>query len=592
MTRKGTATDGGLRSLYRIAAGHLRDASPKSRGGRRLRLDTAFLPVESPDFARSILDDFARFHGLPTWETFRTIHASPEPEKPRRPNNEIVDFEIRKRKYYGEKAALFREWFTRTLLDDYILAYADYEKEAARRNAIVQNHPLCALGYISFFCAENPRFRSFFFDRYRKLPISENARERHTYITGGTGSGKTEAIKVLIHHYVARHKTAVVILEPHGVLADQVAHWREFRDDPERLVYIDPAIDPEHITPVFNPLDIPDGERTPSGVLNVAAQIVEVFREILADVGFTLNMETTLLACVSTLLLRKGSTFRDLHRFMDDTQNADLVAFAKKNLTGALRTYREFFETRFLTDSLKSSKDGIGMRLFSFLPGFFEQSTVGRSTFDLEGALKARKVVVFHLSKSKLKQREVAIFGRFIIARIKAFAFKQGRISEERKRTPVHVFVDECQNFLTPSIEEILCEARKFRVHLTLAQQIIGQGMDKRTEQIVLANTGVKMTGKNARHTIEIIAKETGAPMDELESLKVGEFHVKSGDRKSVKARMPAHLLGDKGAMTPEEWERVKADQIARYYRRIGEEPRSAEASISPSPALPFPIDE
>lgn len=41
----------------------------------------------------------------------------------------------------------------------------------------------------------------------------------------------------------------------------------------------------------------------------------------------------------------------------------------------------------------------------------------------------------------------------------------------ERDRMPTHVFIDECQNFLSPTVQTILSENRKFALHLTLAQQ-------------------------------------------------------------------------------------------------------------------------
>lgn len=570
----------------------MRDTGTADKPGPTIRLEGGFLPSASPAFARAILDDYARSHGLPTWDAFRMLHATPEAKKPKKPSEEHIDFQVKQRGYYGDKATLYREYLTRTAWADYLSQHEQYEQETERRERIVQNFPLSDIGYISFFCDAHPYLRRFFFDRYRRLPISEQARERHTYITGGTGSGKTEAIKVLIHHYVARYKTAVVVIEPHGDLAQQVAQWREFRDDPERLVYIDPALDIENITPIFNPLDIPDSERVPLLVNKAAKEIVEVFKEILQG-EFSARMETLLTACIAALLLRKGSTLRDLIRFFDDGNNKDLIAFAKNHLRGELALYREFFETEFFKDSLSPTKQSVKMRLYSFLPGFFERITVGQSTFDFEAALKARKVVIFNLSKTKLGEAESAVLGRFIMARLKSFAFEQGRIEDESKRVPVHAFIDECQNYITPSIEVILNEARKYHVHLTLAQQIIGYGMENETKKAVLSNTAVKITGRNARHTLEAIAKETDAPIEELERLHVGEFHIKSGARKSVKVRMPTHRLKTKGAMNPSEWDAVRQDQISRYYKPLSKQTsnQTKEAPLSVKEFLGFDTD-
>ncbi|WP_115237336.1 type IV secretion system DNA-binding domain-containing protein [Moraxella equi] len=65
-----------------------------------------------------------------------------------------------------------------------------------------------------------------FLNQSNKLPISENNRRLHTYITGGTGSGKSEAIKSLIWHYLTRDKrTGLVLLSPNGEICEQVAKF-------------------------------------------------------------------------------------------------------------------------------------------------------------------------------------------------------------------------------------------------------------------------------------------------------------------------------------------------------------------------------
>ena len=42
------------------------------------------------------------------------------------------------------------------------------------------------------------------------------------------------------------------------------------------------------------------------------------------------------------------------------------------------------------------------------------------------------------------------------------------------KRVPCHLYVDEFQDFVTDSVASMLSEARKFGLHLTLANQTLG----------------------------------------------------------------------------------------------------------------------
>lgn len=87
----------------------------------------------------------------------------------------------------------------------------------------------------------------------------------HTYITGGTGSGKSELIKSLIWHYLTRNKgTGLVLLTPNGDIAEQVAKfWVNLESN--RLIYIEPSLD--GYFPCLNPFDVPNkanlGDKNP-----------------------------------------------------------------------------------------------------------------------------------------------------------------------------------------------------------------------------------------------------------------------------------------------------------------------------------------
>jgi len=386
-------------------------------------------------------------------------------------------------------------------------------------------------------------------------------------------------------HYIARNSApALVLIDPHGDVAEQVARWPELADG-KRLVYIDPALSPGK-TPVFNPLDIPDAERNPDDIAIVVKQLIEVFPELIDGLEFTAQMRTMIGACLTVLLHVPGSTLADLMDFMDDTKNARWLGIAAEVLAGSL--YHDFFRREFTDKTMDISKRGVRMRLYEALqgnPAFFRM-IAGKSSFSLEELLNRRAVVIFRLGRGDIGETTSNLIGKFIMARLKAFAFKQGRLPEA-DRIPVHVFVDECQNYLSESVEIILKEARKYGVHLTLAQQILGDGMSPDLLKAILGNTAVKITGKNALHTLKKIADETGADLDELQALSTGFFHIKAGSRKGIVVRMPSHRVKDKGAIKPEARERLRDSQVVRYYR-APTAPRTAAAGAS---YQPLPVD-
>jgi hypothetical protein len=520
---------------------------------------------DSPSFGCDVADTFAELSGQTRRDDFRRMLSARDFPKPAKPSADYMEAEARAVESDPTKRPYVLALLESRLRDKYHSALSDYEKTRQERDTLEQSYENTDLGYIRFLCTKDPGAVSFFFDRYRTLPISEEDRKRHTYITGGAGSGKSEALKAIIFHYLARNtSTAVVLIDPHGDVAEEVAHWPELADG-KRLVFIDPALSPDRV-PVFNPLDIPDDERYPKDISIIVKQLVEVFPELVSGLEFTPQMRTMLAACLTVLLYKPGSSIADLLDFLDDDTNGPWLDFADRVLAGSL--FRRFFARDFRDKNMDVTKRGIRLRLLEVLGNnpLFASLIEGRSSFNLEEALNRRAVVIFRFGRGDTEEGTTSIVGKFIIARLKAFAFKQGRLPLE-ERVPVHVFIDECQNFLSKSIGVILKEARKYGVHLTLAQQILGDDMSPELLKAVLSNTAVKITGRNATHTLKKIAEETGADMTELQALNVGYFHIKTSRPKGVVVRMPSHRINDKGAIPPKAWERLCADQLARFYR-------------------------
>jgi type IV secretory pathway TraG/TraD family ATPase VirD4 len=61
-----------------------------------------------------------------------------------------------------------------------------------------------------------------------------------------------------------------------------------------------------------------------------------------------------------------------------------------------------------------------------------------------------------------------------VVSKIQSAAMQRQRIAKE-ERKDFFLYIDEFQNYVTPSIESILSEARKYRLGLVLAHQYLGQ---------------------------------------------------------------------------------------------------------------------
>jgi hypothetical protein len=409
-----------------------------------------FLPCDSPALSLPVADEWARRNGLPSLDDFLSRFQSDFP-KPVKPSPDMLDDTLHRFPPDNPAhAKFFRYALEREELDRYFHNLRAYEAKTQEAERHCAAYSPDAAGYLKFLAEKDETLSRFFFESYRTLPIEEADRERHTYIVGGSGSGKTELIKVLLHHYLARNTApALVVIDPHGDLSRQVARWPEFSDS-DRLVYVAPGFG-KGVSPVFNPFDIPDSERTEEAVSVLVDDTIDIVQELL-EKDFTTNMGTLLQACFTILFYRPGSTFSDVLRFVDKKNNHDLLEVGER-VFRADNPLLQFIRHDLASDSLGPTRQAVKMRFTQILSRhFFRSFLIGqRSTFRLEELLRQRKAVIFNLSKSDIGTRESRIFGKFIIAHLRAFAFKQGRLPEEA-RVPVHVFVDECQDFITESI--------------------------------------------------------------------------------------------------------------------------------------------
>ena len=71
-----------------------------------------------------------------------------------------------------------------------------------------------------------------------------------------------------------------------------------------------------------------------------------------------------------------------------------------------------------------------------------------------------------------------ARLARLVLSQLQAAAFKREKdgLTEDKVPTKNYVFIDEFQNFVSPTTGTIVAEARKYGISLILIQQYVGRG--------------------------------------------------------------------------------------------------------------------
>jgi Helicase HerA, central domain len=366
---------------------------------------------------------------------------------------------------------------------------------------------------------------------------------KHSYLTAGSGSGKTELMKLIIYNLQSKthkhHNASIVVFDPQGDFARECLKFKMNRES-NRIIYIDLYIHKElqkygiiekneaTFSPIINPFDIDDKSIDAVGKMTI--ELARAFEELLKDSTITGNMETFLHPCISTLLFRENSSIRDLQRFMQDGNNEDLRQLGRQN---PIPDHKNFFVSGgFDIPLYKKTKDALAQKIQQLLnlPNF-SRIMVGKSTVDLRKALNSGKVVLINLSKGELTPMTSQAIGKILFAMIQGIGFRRVDTPKE-KRKNTFVIVDEFQNFAISYVKNMLEEIRQYKIGFLMAQQYAGQGMDGDFLDSILTNTTLKVIGSNDPNTFRELARSTGISEVELKELPKHNFYIFNRDAK------------------------------------------------------------
>ncbi len=350
-----------------------------------------------------------------------------------------------------------------------------------------------------------------------QIGLTSNERERHMYVIGGTGNGKTTLLKYQIVQDILEGR-GLAVVDPHGDLAEEILGYIP----PERIkdvIYINPD---DLSRPVgINLLELPVG-LTGDDLLRekdlVTESTVSVLRKIFSeDDNGGHRIEYVLRNTIQTALTMESANMFTIFRLLNDAkyrkgvvnrlEDEDLKIFWKNELGKAGEMQRVKMAAGITAK--------IGRFLFSASARRMLEQDV--STVNFDTAMDEKKIIICNFSKGLLGEDTSMLFGVTILAKLQLAALRRARVTQAN-RVPYYLYVDEFQNFATMSFVQMLSEARKYKLFLIMAEQSTQQQADQRLVDIVLANVGT------------VITFRTGSPADERLILPLFKPYVSEGE--------------------------------------------------------------
>lgn len=350
-------------------------------------------------------------------------------------------------------------------------------------------------------------------NQIRRFGIKLDDRRRHMYIIGKTGMGKTTMMEnMVLHDIYSGHGVGVV--DPHGDFAEKIINYIP----PKRIndvVYFNPA---DVGNPVgFNILEVKNDEQKHL----IASGLMGVFKKIWPDV-WSARMEYILNNTLLALLDYPGSTLLGINRLLSDKVYRRRVVSKLKD-----PVIKAFWEQEFASYSEKYAQEAVSAiqnKIGQFLSASVIRNMVAqvKSTIDVRDIMDSKKIFIMNLSKGRIGEDNSRLLGGMLITKIQLAAMERVD-TPEKDRKDFFLYVDEFQNFATPSFANILSEARKYRLSLVLAHQYVKQ-LDEVVGDAVFGNVGTIVSFRIGGPDAEVLAKEFAPVFTEEDIVNLPKF--------------------------------------------------------------------
>ncbi len=353
----------------------------------------------------------------------------------------------------------------------------------------------------------------------RGVFISDQDRQRHMYIIGKTGTGKTELLKSMIIQDMQAGK-GLCFIDPHG---DAIESLLQFVP-PERaedVIYFHPSDTSRPFG--MNLLEAKTEDQkhyVAASVINMMYKLFDPYKTGIVGPRFEHAVRNAILTSYAT----EGPTFIELMRLLTDSR---FVQELLPNVTDPI-------VRRYWTDQIAQTSDFHKSEVLDYITSKFGmfvtnkmiRNIIGQSesSFNFREVMDNGKILFINVSKGEIGEENSSFLGLVMVPRILMAAMSRTDVPENERRD-FYLYVDEFQNFATPDFAKILSEARKYRLNLIVANQFVGQ-IDDEVKNAIFGNVGTIISYRVGTQDANFLAHEFAPVFSEDDLLNIEKYHV------------------------------------------------------------------
>ena len=362
-----------------------------------------------------------------------------------------------------------------------------------------------------------------FRNQRKKFGIKTDDRRRHIYIVGKTGMGKTALLENMAIQDIQAGR-GVGFIDPHGEAAEKLLDFIP-KTRINDVVYFNPAdIDYPISFNVMERVGLEHRHLVTSGLMGV-------FKKIWPDV-WSARMEYILNNSILALLEYPNSTLLGVNRMLAEPEYRKKVVDRVTDPVVKSFWVNEFarYAQRYEVEATAAIQNKVGQ----FISNPLIRNIIGQvsSKIDMRAIMDGGKILIANLSKGRIGEDNSRLLGALLITKLQLAAMSRVDIPEEERRD-FYLYVDEFQNFATGSFVDILSEARKYRLSLTLANQYISQleemtptGKSTKVRDAVFGNVGTLIAFRVGAEDAEYLEEEFTPEIIAQDLVNLGKYNV------------------------------------------------------------------
>lgn len=434
---------------------------------------------------------------------------------------------------------------------------------------------------------------------YSNQPVflSEHDLDRHGYMIGLTGTGKTTTMLSIANGIVSEQWGGMVVIDPHGDMSYDLLNLLP-SSAVDRVILFDPV---EQLDRPFglNLFDIPDPKR-----IDVSADwaVTALKKAISSDSTWPMTADRVA-RHLFFALAPQGGTLLEVPKFLSDRAfRTRFYPYMSEHQGTSFDYWHDIYDSlnsspRDMRISKEQQEEAgpILRRLDRYLADERLRNILGqpRVTLNISDIMETGKILIVRLPESELGAQAAGLLGSVILSHL--FVATLNRSSQHREeRRPFFVLIDEFDKFVAhEDLPRFFNEARKFNLKMLVAHQHRSQIEIRKIQDAVLG-AGCLMAFQVLEKDANELGRQIGSKAEaKLPTLDPYQCYVKvSGQEAHLTRAVPvadyrqsgvAQKVKERSALlgTPrEEVEKAVSERRSRRYT-IREEVKEVETRQS-----------